>query len=289
MLWFQRFSPALDLPFKAFTMLGEEPLLMLLLPLIYWCVDRRTGVRLTFLVLISAYVNALAKVLAGQPRPFEYDLRVRQLYEASGGGLPSGHTQGAVVLWGYLAARFRKRWLVVLCGLLMILIPLSRIYLGVHFPTDLLGGYLLGALLLGLFIWLESDVGEWLGRQGLVWQLVAALALPAVLLMFLPAEDDLAVSATATVMGMSIGFVLEPRWVSFQTGGVWWRRALRFALGAAALLALRFGLKAVFSGLEPALVLRFVRYALLGIVGALGAPWAFVKLGLAESARGPAK
>jgi hypothetical protein len=51
------------------------------------------------------------------------------------------------VVWGYLASSFRRPWLWVAAGLLLIFIPLSRIYLGVHFPTDLLGGYVLGAIL----------------------------------------------------------------------------------------------------------------------------------------------
>jgi len=71
--------------------------------------------------------------------------------QVSGGGLPSGHTQGAVVVWGYLVSQFRRRTLWILAGFLMIGIPLSRLYLGVHFPTDLLGGYILGALCLTIY------------------------------------------------------------------------------------------------------------------------------------------
>ena len=84
-LWFQKFSPTLDLPFKTLTSMGGEVFFMLLLPLIYWCVDRRSGIRLTILFLLSSYVNLGAKVLADQPRPFQYDHRVRQLYKAGGG------------------------------------------------------------------------------------------------------------------------------------------------------------------------------------------------------------
>ena len=61
-LWFQQFSPALDLPFKALTFLGDETFYLIFMPLYYWCIDRRTGARLFFLLLISAYLNAIAKV-----------------------------------------------------------------------------------------------------------------------------------------------------------------------------------------------------------------------------------
>ena len=62
--WFQQFSPALDWPFRAFTFMGEEEFFLLLLPLVYWCLDRRTGARLTVAFLLCAYTNAVAKALA---------------------------------------------------------------------------------------------------------------------------------------------------------------------------------------------------------------------------------
>jgi len=102
-LGFQQFSPALDLPFKGLTFMGNLEFFLVFMPLIYWCIDRRMGARLLVLFLISAYANAIAKVVADQPRPFQYDPRVKPLGHAAGGGLPSGHTQGTVVVWGYLA------------------------------------------------------------------------------------------------------------------------------------------------------------------------------------------
>jgi len=282
-LWFQQFSPALDPPFKAITFMGEDVFFMLLLPLLYWCVDRRTGARLIILFLFSAYVNAVAKVLAGQPRPFHYDPRVRRLVEAGEGGLPSGHTQSAVVVWGYLACRFRRAWFWVVAGVLMVLIPLSRVYLGVHFPTDLLGGYVLGAALLLLYLWLEPRAEAWLRGRGLAWQLGAALILSALLMLWFPTGERHGVTAGATLMGISFGLALERRWVGFETEGAWWRRVLRFALGAAVLFGLHWGLQAAFRSLEPALFFRFVRYLLMGLAGVLGVPWAFVTLRLAET------
>ena len=109
--WFQQFSPKLDLPFIIFTFLGEEIFFLLLLPLMYWCVDRHIGARLAIIFLFSAYLNAFAKMLASQPRPFLYDDRVLKLFHAEGGGFPSGHTQNAVVVWGYMSNAFKKRWL----------------------------------------------------------------------------------------------------------------------------------------------------------------------------------
>ncbi|MBL7184661.1 MAG: phosphatase PAP2 family protein [Anaerolineae bacterium] len=280
-LWFQQFSPTLDLPFKVLTFMGEEEFFLLLLPLVYWCLDRRFGARLAILFLFSAYLNAAAKVLAGQPRPFAYDVRVRQLAEAVGGGLPSGHTQNAVAVWGYLAATFQRTWLWVVAGLLMVLIPLSRIYLGVHFPTDLLGGYLIGVTLLLLYLWLEPATEAWFRKKSLAWQLGVALAAPLLLMLLLLTEDS--VTTGAVLMGMGIGFVLERHWVGFESGGVWWKQVLRLLLGVAVLFGLWMGLRLAFASAEPALLFRFVRYGLVGLWSGLGAPWAFVRLQLAET------
>ncbi len=281
-IWFQQFSPALDLPFKAFTFMGDQPFFMLLLPLVYWCLNRRLGARLTILFLFSAYLNTVAKVFAAQPRPYQYDPRVLPLYKAGGGGFPSGHTQNTVVVWGYLASHFRRVGPWTLAGCLMLLIPLSRLYLGVHFPTDLLGGYLLGAALLLLYLRLEPVVEAWLTQKGLGWQLGAALLVSLLLVLLVPGNGKQGVIIGATLMGMGVGFAFECRWVRFDSGGVWWKRVLRFLVGVPVLFTLWLGLRTAFYGLEPEQSYNFFRYLLLGLWSGLGAPWLFVRLHLAE-------
>ncbi|NNG07768.1 MAG: phosphatase PAP2 family protein, partial [Desulfobacteraceae bacterium] len=230
-IWLQRFSPTLDLPFKAITFMGDQPFFMLLLPLVYWCLNRRAGARLTILFLFSAYINTVAKILAAQPRPYQYDPQVLQLHKAGGGGFPSGHTQNGVVVWGYLASQFSRVGPWILAGLLMLLIPLSRLYLGVHFPTDLLGGYLLGGVLLLLYLWLEPRVEAWLTTKGLAGQLCAGILVPLLLVLLVPSAGKYGVITAATLMGMGVGFALERRWVRFESEAIWWKQVLRFLIG----------------------------------------------------------
>jgi membrane-associated phospholipid phosphatase len=278
--WLQTFSPALDAFFRAVTFLGDEAFFMLFLPFLYWCVDRRTGMRLTILFLLSSYLNSVAKTVADQPRPFEVHPRVKRLVGAGGGGLPSGHTQGAVVVWGYLGSQLKTPWAWVIAGLLVVFVPLSRLYLGVHFPVDLLGGYLLGAAVLGLFLALDPWVSRWFSRNGLGRQMAVAVLVPVLVVILSGGGNRFALSSGAALAGMGLGFVLERRWVGFEAGGPWWQRVLRFVLGAVILVGLSLGLKAAFAGAAPEALYRFFRYGLVGLWGAFGAPWLFKRLGL---------
>lgn len=292
-LGLRRLVPGLVAPFEAITFLGNEMFFLLLIPFVYWCLDRRTGARLTALFLLSAYLNTAVKWLADQPRPFDlafdriqhlfkYPLEeAKERYEAYGGGFPSGHAQNSIVIWGYLATQIKRAWLWVIAGLLVLLVPLSRVYLAVHFPHDILGGYVLGLALLLLYLWLEPKVEARLAEAGPAWQLAIALTIPALTMILV--RDEASVTAGATLMGMGVGFVLERRWVGFESIGVWWKQVLRYAFGIAVLLGLYAGLKAAFSSLEPVLLFRFFRYGLMGLWGGFGAPWAFVRLRLAEA------
>lgn len=282
-LWLQQFSPALDTLFIVLTNLGGEIFFLGLLPFVYWCIDRRTGTRLAVLYFISVAANSLLKLLVNAPRPFRYDPRVRVLYELETGGLPSGHTQSTTVIWLYLALRYRRAWLWALAAALLILVPLSRLYLGLHFPTDLVGGYLIGLLLLWLF-WRWQDAGErWLASLPWAGQLLLVL-IPALLVVFvLPGWDQDAVAGAGALFGLGAGIAFERRYVGFETDGSWRVRALRFLLAALVLGVIYLGLRSLFAGLEPAPLWRFVRYGLVGGWATFGAPWLFVRTGLAAA------
>ena len=276
-------GPTLDAIFKAITFMGEEEFFLLLLPLIFWCVDFAVGARLALVFLLSTYVNTGLKDLVAHPRPFDLDPSV-QLAGASGYGLPSGHSQSAVVVWGTIAAGFRKAWLWGVAVLLVLLIGFSRIYLGVHFPTDVFGGWAIGVVFLALYLALAPRVAAWLKRAGLAAQLALAVAVPLLLLLIYPTDDT--ASPMAVMMGMGVGIVLTMRWTPFSAAGPLWQRAVRFLVGLVGLLVLYLGLKLVFPGEGEPLyfVLRVVRYALVGLWAGLGAPWLFRRLRLASAA-----
>jgi hypothetical protein len=238
---------------------------------------------LAFASLLSTYAKEGLKDLFAHPRPFELDPTVK-LHEAEGYGLPSGHSQTAVVVWGTVAAGFRRTWLWIVAILLMVLIGFSRIYLGVHFPTDVLGGWAVGAIFLVAYLTLEPRVIAWLKQAGLAVQLVLAVAVPLVLLLVHPTTDT--ASSMAVLMGVGVGIALNQRVAPYSVAGPLWQRAVRFLVGAVVLLVLYFGLKLAFPGEGEPLyfALRVARYVLVGLWAGLGAPWLFRRLRLAPSA-----
>ena len=275
-------GPALETIFKAITFMGEEDFFIVLLPLFLWCVDFAFGARLAFFFLFSTVVNSLAKGLIDHPRPCDLDPQVKLCDYTGRYGLPSGHSQSAVVVWGAIAFYARKRWVWAVAILLMVLIGFSRIYLGVHFPTDVLGGWALGAILLVGYVLLVGRIEAWLKRIGLAVRLALVMVIPLVLVLIYPSDDSL--SAMGVLFGAGAGIVLTGQWVHFDASGPLWQRLVRLLLGAAFLLGLRFGLKAVFPDEGEALyaLMRFVRYVVVGLWATLGAPWLFVKLKLAS-------
>ena len=288
-------SPFLDQLFLTATYLGVEYFLVFLVAFLFWCVDRRLGLYLAYLVLLSAYVNSVFKNLLRLPRPDGEVVRV--LRPEVSPGFPSGHAQGAITVWGYLALQVRRpiAWLMALT--LIALISFSRIYLGVHFPHDVIGGLLIGGVILALYHKLAPAVAERLARLPLPGQIALALIIPLALWLAHPAEQQtrpegvvlLYPAAAAArdmgfLVGISLGLLAERRSVRFQTQGSWEKRLLRLLPGALIVLLFWQGPKVLIPSDLPAVWdsgLRFVRYLLAGLAAAWWAPWAFVRLGLA--------
>ena len=275
-------SPALDVFFQGVTFLGNAEFYLLLAPIIIWCVNYKLGARVGILLLLSSYINEALKNLFMQPRPCEPRPDVCINQEESY-GLPSGHSQNAIVFWGVIAHWIgtARAWAAAI--LLMLLIGLSRIYLGVHFPTDVFAGWAIGSLILGIYLALGRRIETWLAGLSLPAQILVALIVPLVLLAIQP--NDVMVQVTGAFAGIAVGVALAMQYLDFDAGGLIWKRAVRFLLGVAVVAAIFFGLRFIFPGVGESMyaIFRFIRYGLVGLWISLGAPWLFLRLGLAET------
>jgi membrane-associated phospholipid phosphatase len=275
-------TPALDAVFRAITALGSEDFFMVLVPLTLWCLNLSAGIRLSVALVLGIVINDGLKTLFTHPRPFDLDPSVG-LYHAEGYGLPSGHAQMSVIIWGVLAAEIRKRWAWVTAVILMVLIGFSRIYLGVHFPTDVLAGWAVGALVLIAYIGRLAPAERWLMALTPLQQIALTLAVSLGLVLLMPTL--VTTSILGVLAGAGVGFVWMTQLGGYCADGPIWQRAVRLVIGGAVLFGLRIGLKAVLpnAGDPLYLAMRFVRYAVMGLWTGLGAPLLFQKLRLAPT------
>lgn len=289
-LWVQSFRhPFFDVLFQAATFLGEEEFFLIFLPFIYWCLNKQVGVGLAYISVFSHYLNSVIKLAFGLPRPS--DPRLVLLRTETSPSFPSGHAQGAVVNWGYLVTRFRHKIFSIVAVVLILLIAFSRIYVGVHFPQDVVGGLLIGLLLLITYNWLVGTIEKRRFDLSLPLKLILSVVVPLVLLFVHPFgiagtyPAEIAATTMGTILGMSIGFILEQEHIRFKVDGLWWKRGLRFILGMVLAMIFYLGLKVVFPeevSHSVAIALRMVRYSLVGFSVAFLAPWLFVATSLAE-------
>ncbi len=276
--WMQTFrTPVLDTFFRAASFLGEENFYILFFPIIYWCLHKRIGSRLAVLFLSSAYANAFFKSLFAAPRPHQVDPTLYAPLKASGYGIPSGHTQATVVIWGYIATQLRTWFWWALIFILPILVGLSRIYLGDHFPQDVIAGAIIGTIFLVVYVALEPWVSQWFATRTTLWtRLAIAITLP-LLLATVYLKD--AGSVLGTLWGVMIGLVLESEWIRFDHHASPTKQIIKLVIGLGIALGLRFGLKAI---LPAGDIATFFRYGVIGFWVTFGAPWIFVKTRLAE-------
>ncbi len=283
-------SGALDTFFKTITWLGNREAYLVILTLLYWCINRSWGARLLVLTMLSSWFNEALKSLLDLPRPDP--TKVRQLVSESSFGFPSNHAQtGAVIVWGYLAAKVRRPWFTALAVVVIFLVGLSRLYLGIHFPQDVFSGWILGIVILLLWLRFEDRLAAWWHSLSAQRQALVAIAGPLVLMFLTPADsasrypNETGATLAGILIGAGLGTILEARTVQFRVDGSLGRRALRYLVGIVLVGALYFGGSAL-PDLHPwglDIVVRLLRYGLVGLTAVWLAPWIFVKLRLAES------
>jgi membrane-associated phospholipid phosphatase len=293
-VWLQVHSaPWLDSGARFFTTLGYEEFYLLVLPLVYWCLSKQAGIGLGYVSMLSAWLNSAVKYLFAIPRPSDPRIQMKAPRPETSPSFPSGHAQNAVVNWGYAALWVRRWWFTLLAAIVIVCISLSRPLLGVHFPQDIIGGWIIGLVLLAAFAWASPPVGRWAARQHAVVQVVLAVGAPLILVFLHPADTagaypaEGAVTPAAAMAGLGVGVIMERAWVRFRVEGALWRRIVRFLAGMVVVGILYAGPKLLLpegmaSGVDAAV--RFVRYALLGCAVAFVCPWLFVRLRLAEGA-----
>ena len=287
----------LDFLFPIITDLGGEQGYLIILAVVYWSINKSVGRGLAYSYLCTATLNSWLKGIWQLPRPDSAALedtlnqagiseRLKPLIHESSPSFPSGHTQGAFAAWGYMAARFQRGWFWIVAAIVATLIAFSRMYVGVHFPQDILAGFVIALLYLLLWLWLEPPVRAKLEKTSTTERYALAILAPLLLLLVYPVDNT--ATPLGAMIGLGVGFVLEGETLNFKVNGAWWQRVLRGIIGMVLVFAVYFGLSALFGrfdermGAIMELVWRLIRYSLVGFVGSWVAPWLLIQLRLLE-------
>lgn len=245
----------------AVTNLGRDEVFIVALALYTWLVRPKGGRDLGVAFALSFLVNTALKYGLDLPRPFTHDpgLAPEAARATAGGpGMPSGHTQMSMTLWGGIAAQLRRPAFTVFAALLVALIGLSRLVLHVHFPGDVLVG-----ALLGLVFALWAARGDFPLHAAGRWTVPALALLAGVLFPHAPRE-------LGTGLGLLAGF-----WAArpdFSPPRDWAGRLIVAGVGLLVVFATYFVLGALPEGVKNLAVVRVLRYALLVLVAAEGVP-----------------
>ena len=285
-------NPVLDLLFSIVTLFGEETVFMAVGMIVFWCVNKHKGYYLLSVGFVGTVINQFLKITFRIPRPWVKDPNftiVESAREAASGySFPSGHTQTSVGLFGGLALKFRNRAVRIASIALCVLVPLSRMYLGVHTPADV-GVSIVIALIL---IFALAPLFEKAEKSPKVMYAIL-FSLTGIMLAYLlfmtywsfPEEvfhvDNVhnlisAVKNAYTLTGCMLGFLVvytvDLKWLKFETKAVWWVQLIKIAGGLVLVLAVKELLRAPLEAILPANTwARMLRYFLMVVMA--GAIW----------------
>lgn len=292
--------PGLNEFMLAITYFGDEIAFLVAALVLFWCVDKRRGYYVLAVGFFGTLANQFLKITCRIPRPWvrdpEFTILEQAREAATGYSFPSGHSSNAVGTFGGIAATAKHGWAKVLAIAIAILVPISRMYIGVHTPADVLVG---GGMALALVFLMKPIVYGNKGRNipaMLGVGVVMVLAYLAYVEFFpFPADVDAhnlesavknGYTLLGSLLGMLVVYYVDEKHLHFPVKAVWWAQVIKVVIGLALALAVKEGLKipldAIFGGHHIARGIRYFALVLVaGIVWPLSFPW-FSRLGKKE-------
>ena len=272
--------PALNVFFSGITYCGDEIAFMVAAFALFWCVNKRTGYYAFLVGLFGTVGNQWLKIACRIPRPWvldpEFTIVESARAAATGYSFPSGHTQNAVGTFGAMALRTEQKWVRGVCIALIVLVPFSRMYLGVHTPLDVGVAFLMAAALLALFYPVFRS--EQAMAKGMPWLLSAAVLLAVAFTFYMGGlrvdaasldgsnfahAQENAYKLLGAVIALLPVYFLEKRYVKFETGAVWYAQIAKLVLGLGLAMAVKSVLKAPLNALLPGGAGDAIRYFVL--------------------------
>lgn len=264
------FGPQWDQFFIFITQLGEETFYILAIISIYWCLNKDFAFKLVIAFISSGLVNFSLKQLFHIARPIGHpEIRSLHLETATGYSFPSGHSQNAATFWTIIAGNLRYPVIVTLSFLMIFLIGFSRIYLGVHTPLDVGGGWLAGVIL-------AFSLGKVMRQEfsNRIWAFLTISISTISLITLLVHPDIIIFKLTMAFISFSTGFILEKKYIQLLPPANFYRGLGRLIIGFAVL----FSFFALIYSSGKNLSTISLKYLFLGWWVTLGAPLLFRRI-----------
>lgn len=278
-------TPLLNKLFLLITELGGEMAFIAVSVIIFWCFSKKNGYLLLSVGFVGMVVNQFLKLSFGILRP--WDLRPgfkavpEAVADAGGFSFPSGHTQNSVGIFGTISTFVKNEWIKAICLLICIIVPFSRMYLGVHTPLDVFFSFFFAILVILTIKPIFNEAYRTTRRMYLFLGVMSAFAILFVLyveVIFDPstlAENQAhnytsalknAYLILGALIGVLIAFPIERHLIKFNEGGKWYTQIFKVAIGLVFVLLLLNGLKLPLNAILPEYTLaRAVRYGLVVI------------------------
>ena len=285
-------TPWLDSIVSVLTELGGETVFLIAALVTLWCVDKRRGYYLLSVCFLGTLVNQFMKITCRIPRPWVRDPHFTIVEsaraEATGYSFPSGHSTNSVGTFGVIATESRRLWVRLTAVALCVLIPLTRLYLGVHTPADVLVGSAIPLFfLVAVRPLIYREDGKHLPKLLLGMLVLAAAFVGDMELFPFPADVDgenlaEAVKNSYTLLGALLGMICvyyADRKLDFPTDAVWYVQLIKVVVGLLIALAVKEGLKAPLDAIfQGHMIARAIRYFVLVLAAGIVWPLAFPRL-----------
>ncbi|CAM3042611.1 phosphatase PAP2 family protein [Hathewaya histolytica] len=266
----QSFSNSfLDFFFQAITMFGEDAFIIVAITLVYWCIDKKFGYRLSFAYLSSIVLNGIVKETFKIERPFHKEgIRTLRIKTATGYSFPSGHSQGATTFFTSIMIYLKKSWGYILFPTLTLLVMISRLYLGVHTLMDVLGGAILGFIWVFIANKLMNRIEN--GQNYLLFILLIPIVIGA---FFLRSSDYFKAAGITT--SFILGYYIENNYINFEPKQKLKIQVIKYLIG----IIVAVFIKSLFKKILPiGNIGAFIRYFFLGVWVTIFAPLLFKKI-----------
>ncbi|ABK85327.1 phosphatase, PAP2 family [Bacillus thuringiensis str. Al Hakam] len=255
--------------FKLVSSLANETLYLVIISFLYWCVSKRKAFHMIVMLCFSGYIGIMVKEFMKIPRPYTYD-GIEALYEKSAAGysFPSTHVQLSTTFWGSFMILCKKRIVWIIGIIFIILVAISRLYLRVHWLSDIIGAVLFSVIVVYLYTKVTMGLSD---RKFILLQRII-LAVSLIMYVMTSQVDNLKLLGVLT--GSTIGIMLENHFINMNESNDFKMQVVKTILGLSIMLIMQFILKKVIPDMY------YLRYAVTGITITFLCPFMFHMLRL---------